>query len=355
VNADVFVAKYNNNGTLAWARQASGPNVTQGRGIAVDGQGNSYVTGVFNGATTFGPGEVNETILNSAGFSDIFAAKFADTSSPILVNCPSDSLQIAVNSTPLGSTIAVTGTCSENVLVRNDKVRVFLNGGGTAVINGPDPTRPAIDVRGKAVSIQGFVITGGSSGIEIQRGANAVIDSNVIDGTGGHGVVVNQLAFAVLSNNAIQNNAGDGVVVKENAAARIGFNSGNEAAAIYNTIENNGGNGITVAGSSSARVVGADINNNEGHGIQVMSGAQVDISNNSINGNSDDGINVIQNSSVQLGEDPGLFAPANSGTNNAGFGISCDFGGALNGLIGSLTGSMGPTSINPSCSNNLSP
>ena len=72
------------------------------------------------------------------------------------------------------------------------------------MINGSDPTRPAIDIRGKAISIQGLTITGGSSGIEVQRGASAVIDNNTIDSSGGHGVVVNQLAFAVLTNNTIR-------------------------------------------------------------------------------------------------------------------------------------------------------
>ena len=61
-----------------------------------------------------------------------------------------------------------------------------------------------------------------------------------------------------------------------------------------------------------------------------MSEAQADISNNAINSNGGDGINVTLNSSVQFGEDPGLFAAANSGTGNGGFGISCDFGAVLN-------------------------
>jgi parallel beta-helix repeat protein len=274
---------------------------------------------------------------------------------PGMISCATSSLQTAVNAAQAGSVLTVLGTCNENTLIRNDKVRVFLNGGGTATINGTDPTRPALDVRGKAISIQGFTITGGSSGVEIQRGANAVIDSNVIDGTGGHGVVVNQLAFGVLTNDTIQNNEGDGVVVREGAAARIGFNTGTETVPIANTIQMNSGNGITVSGSSSARVVGNDINHNGGHGIEVMSGAQADISNNIINSNGGDGIFVTENSSVQLGEDPGLFAAANSGVGNGGFGISCDFGGALDGLIGTLSGNMGATNIDASCPNSLSP
>ena len=58
---------------LVWAKRAGGPGGDQ---IAVDGAGNSYVTGGFSGSAIFGPGETNETTLTSAGFADIFVAKY---------------------------------------------------------------------------------------------------------------------------------------------------------------------------------------------------------------------------------------------------------------------------------------
>ena len=74
---DIFVAKYNGNGTLVWAKQAGSTSTDQGFGIAVDGLGNSYVTGSFSDTATFGSGEPNQTQLTSAGVHDIFVAKFA--------------------------------------------------------------------------------------------------------------------------------------------------------------------------------------------------------------------------------------------------------------------------------------
>ena len=74
---DIFVAKYNGNGTLAWAKQAGSTSTDQGFGIAVDVLGNSYVTGSFSGTATFGLGDPNETQLTSAGSHDIFVGKFA--------------------------------------------------------------------------------------------------------------------------------------------------------------------------------------------------------------------------------------------------------------------------------------
>jgi hypothetical protein len=73
---DVFLAKYNSSGLLQWAKRFGGSGLDQGMSVAVDGLGNSYVPGFFDGSATFGQGEVNQTTLNSAGGIDIFVAKF---------------------------------------------------------------------------------------------------------------------------------------------------------------------------------------------------------------------------------------------------------------------------------------
>jgi Beta-propeller repeat len=78
-NFDVFVAKYARAGTLLWATSAGDPDETdQGLEIATDARGNSYVIGDFRGTATFGAGEDNETVLSSAGESDLFVAKYRD-------------------------------------------------------------------------------------------------------------------------------------------------------------------------------------------------------------------------------------------------------------------------------------
>ena len=76
VGESVFIAKYNSDGSLAWAKRASTESGFRGFGIGIDGSGNSYVTGWFQGTATFGPGEPNETQLSPAGGNSMFIAKY---------------------------------------------------------------------------------------------------------------------------------------------------------------------------------------------------------------------------------------------------------------------------------------
>src|SRR5262249_328567 len=55
--SDVFVARYNADGTLAWAKRAGGTATDQGRSLAAIADGSTFVAGFFQSATaTFGPG-----------------------------------------------------------------------------------------------------------------------------------------------------------------------------------------------------------------------------------------------------------------------------------------------------------
>ncbi len=71
-----FIAKYDSSGQLVWAKQAAPTAQTRGYDITVDRAGNSYATGTYHGVITLGLGEPNETTL-STGFADAFVAKFA--------------------------------------------------------------------------------------------------------------------------------------------------------------------------------------------------------------------------------------------------------------------------------------
>ncbi len=68
--ADVFVAKMDTNGNWQWAKQAGGNYWDSSNNICVDANGNSYITGYFEGTATFGT-----ITLTSIGEADFFVAK----------------------------------------------------------------------------------------------------------------------------------------------------------------------------------------------------------------------------------------------------------------------------------------
>jgi hypothetical protein len=71
-NNDVYVAKFNADGTFAWVRTAGGSLNEGCNGIAIDKSGNLIITGYFNGNMV-----VNNTSLTSSGFEDIYLIKYS--------------------------------------------------------------------------------------------------------------------------------------------------------------------------------------------------------------------------------------------------------------------------------------
>jgi uncharacterized delta-60 repeat protein len=75
-NHDIFIARYNPDGTLAWAKSAGGTENDYGYGITALSDNSVVATGNFLGTATFGQDEPNQTILTSAGDEDIFIARY---------------------------------------------------------------------------------------------------------------------------------------------------------------------------------------------------------------------------------------------------------------------------------------
>jgi len=292
----------------------------------------------------------------------------AGKAATILVDCDSaESLQDAINGAGTRDTIEVSGTCNENISLREQKRRITLDGQGTATINGA-ATTSTINVRGRGHTIKGFTISGGTTGIFVNRGGTVLIggtalaDGNTIS-AGGNGIVVTQFSFARIAHNTIQDNGGSGIIVSENSSARIGFVSTNDTNASPNAIQQNDNNGIIVSRSSSARIVGNTIKNNGRDGVGVHRNSHADIAANTIEGNGKDsgrhGIIVTDNSGVNLGEDTtspegDFFDEPNSTTdNNGGFGILCALGAYANGRVGTLNGTIGAEFFSGTCIDSL--
>src|SRR5205085_2175056 len=70
---DIFIAKYNPDGTIAWANRAGGEGEDEGNSIALDDEGNIYVTGYISSkASDFG----NIILSDTGKYSQCFFAKY---------------------------------------------------------------------------------------------------------------------------------------------------------------------------------------------------------------------------------------------------------------------------------------
>ncbi len=106
---EICVAKYDSNGNCVWANFAEVPqtgNYASGRGIAVDGSGNAYITGYFQNSLSFG----NDTLSNE-GSKGLFIAKYDSSGVPLW-----------------GRSAGGTGTDYGNA--------VFVDSNGNAVVTG---------------------------------------------------------------------------------------------------------------------------------------------------------------------------------------------------------------------------
>ena len=81
-SSDIFISKLDASGNFVWANAMGGPNSDGGSSIALDGSGNVYTTGSFRDTADFDPG-AGVANLTSAGFYDIFVAKYVQISTGI--------------------------------------------------------------------------------------------------------------------------------------------------------------------------------------------------------------------------------------------------------------------------------
>jgi hypothetical protein len=72
--SDIYVSKFDNVGNLVWGGQMGGPGSEFGKAIGVDGSGNVYMTGKFTGTVDFDPGS-GGTSYTADGFSDAFLTR----------------------------------------------------------------------------------------------------------------------------------------------------------------------------------------------------------------------------------------------------------------------------------------
>ena len=166
INAeDIFIAKYNAAGLALWAYGAGGNGDERAKGVATDSAGNAYICGFYEGTINF-PGTPGVTLV-SVGGDDIFVAKYDPAGNIIWAksvggSANDDSRAIAVSH----STVYITGSFKNT----------FSFGAGTLTSSGGDDVY--IMTFDAFSGNEGWAISGGGNGEDIGQSI-AVNDSGV--------------------------------------------------------------------------------------------------------------------------------------------------------------------------------
>ncbi|MBI2570286.1 MAG: hypothetical protein HYV63_25065 [Candidatus Schekmanbacteria bacterium] len=136
--ADIAIAKYGADGSLAWARRAGSGWYDKPYDVAVDpNDGSAVVVGIIGGEALFGEGEANETYLPWLSGQDIFVAKYYANGSLAWARAATGtkySFATAVAVNPLDDSIIVGGTIPQPMYFNTDQPEMFfVNGEGLFV------------------------------------------------------------------------------------------------------------------------------------------------------------------------------------------------------------------------------
>ncbi len=157
--ADVFVAKFDGNGTCLWSKRFGDANAQLGNSVAVNTAGDVVVVGTFTGAIDFGGGP-----LNSAGSSDLFVAKLSPAGGHVWSRRFGDGA--------LQSARAVAVDPSGNIVVTGEFFGVLNFGGGMLnAIGGSDVFLAKLDPNGAHVWSKRFGEGGTQVGTAIAAGS----------------------------------------------------------------------------------------------------------------------------------------------------------------------------------------
>ncbi len=169
-NDDIFIAKYDQDGNILWAKAAGGSGNDKGNSIAVDNSGNVYVCGrIDDNATFFG----SPNITVSGVGSDIFIAKFNSSGNVLWVkrqNSTSDGVAYAICTN--GTEVFVTGQFAATL---NFGLLPALTSSG-----GYDAFIASVDCSNGA---ENWAIKGGSSSDD--NGTGIAVDASGVYVTGG--------------------------------------------------------------------------------------------------------------------------------------------------------------------------
>ncbi|HEV7231808.1 MAG TPA: SBBP repeat-containing protein [Bacteroidia bacterium] len=164
---DTFIVKYDASGNVLWAKIAGGSANDIGLGISLDGSGNAYICGYFASSTmSFGT-----TSITNAGGNDIFVAKYDASGNVVWAK--------RVGGTGDDSANGVDVDASGNVFITGTFLSSSISFGTTTLSNGGgiDMFTAKLDASGTAVWAKSAtgVSNDVANGVKMDPSGNAIV------------------------------------------------------------------------------------------------------------------------------------------------------------------------------------
>jgi len=202
------------------------------------------------------------------------------------------------------NTVTVSGTCKENILIKGFDRLTLISSTGATINDASGGTGVVVDIEDSTdIMLQGFTISGGSSGVLCFDGSLCRFSGNTIEGSTNGGVWVNH-SQAVFSGDVFQD-TGDpglgiaeanvtayGVTVQRSAGAGIYDADGSVFEAYQMNIQDNRGDGILVVSQSHMELGASTLANNAYNGIDVGFQSEVLLLQNTVTTNGYNGVSI---------------------------------------------------------------
>lgn len=195
-------------------------------------------------------------------------------------------------------TIAVTGTCSENVSIfQRDRITILAAVPGATLSAANGNLRALTVNRSRLITVDGLTITGGRGVFVLGTGADLSMSNCIVENSTSHGIQVAG-GNLTLASTTVRNNAQRGVTVNGGTVTLEGGVN----------IEYNGGSGLIMSNGVRGQInsdVGLEnyFRYNGGVGIGGGNGSNISlIGPNTISNNVLSGVSLIHTTHLQMGE-----------------------------------------------------
>jgi parallel beta-helix repeat protein len=282
---DVWIIKTDSNGNEEWKKTIGGSGNDVGLSVQQT-EDNGYI--IVGGTKSYGAGECDVWLIKIEGEAMEHIVHNLNTGESF------STIQAAIYDpdTEDGHTITVgPGTYMENVNVGKRLTIQSENGPDYTIVAAANSNDDVFDVTADYVTISGFTVEGGSSGISLWNACYCDISNNIASNNC-FGICLSDSSNNTITNNNASDNDGFGIYL---------YDSSNNNTITNNNASDNGCNGIRLYDSSNNNTItNNNASNNDEYGIILTFSSNNSITNNIASDNGYDGIHLYDSSNNMI-------------------------------------------------------